>query len=78
MNIIYKTGETPATEDIIELFENACLPRPTQDGKRISKMYQNSNLIITVRHSGLPVGVSRSVTDWVWSCYLADLVVREG
>jgi predicted N-acetyltransferase YhbS len=25
----------------------------------------------------LLVGVSRSITDWVWSCYLSDLAIRE-
>ena len=23
------------------------------------------------------LGVSRSITDWVWCCYLADLAVRQ-
>ncbi|MNE77003.1 Acetyltransferase (GNAT) family protein [compost metagenome] len=40
-------------------------------------MYENSNLIVSAWDQDLLVGVSRSITDWVWSCYLADLEVRE-
>ena len=39
-------------------------------------MYQNSDLVITAWDGELLVGVARSITDWVWSCYLADLAVR--
>ena len=38
-------------------------------------MYANSNLIITAWDNDKLVGISRSITDWVWSCYLADLAV---
>ena len=39
-------------------------------------MYENSNLIVTAWDNDILVGVSRNITDWVWSCYLADLSVR--
>ena len=78
MNITYKVAAVPAPEQIIELYNNAGLPRPTSDRERIKKMFENSNLIITAWDNDLLVGVSRSITDWVWSCYLADLAVRQG
>lgn len=78
MEINYKTGILPTADQIIELYENAGLPRPTNDKERIQKMFENSNLVITAWDNELLVGVSRSVTDWVWSCYLADLAVRTG
>ncbi len=77
MEITYKLDVTPTPEQVIELYENSGLPRPTNDKNRIQKMYANSNLIITVWDKNLLVGVSRSITDWVWSCYLADLAVRD-
>ncbi len=40
-------------------------------------MYDYSNVIVTAWHNDLLVGVSRSITDWVWSCYLADLAIRQ-
>ncbi len=75
MEIIYKNDTTPTTAQVIELYERAGLPRPIQDMNRITKMYENSNLIITAWHNNRLVGVSRSITDWAWSCYLADLAV---
>ena len=76
MELIYKTDITPTPAQIIELYENAGLPRPTHDAERIGKMYANANLIITAWNGELLVGVSRAITDWVWCCYLADLAVR--
>lgn len=76
MSITYTTEKIPSPEQVIELYDNAGLPRPTNDKDRIQKMFANSNLIITAWDNNLLVGVSRSITDWVWSCYLADLAVR--
>jgi len=77
MDIEYNFDKKLNADQIIELYENAGLPRPTNDKERIKKMFDNSNLIITAWHNDLLVGVARSITDWVWSCYLSDLVVRD-
>jgi GNAT superfamily N-acetyltransferase len=77
MDINYSFDKKPTTDQIIELYNNAGLPRPTNNRERIQKMYDNSNLIVSAWHNDLLVGVSRSITDWVWSCYLSDLAVRE-
>ena len=76
MNIEYSFDKRPTADQIIELYENAGLPRPTRDKDRIQKMFNNSNLIVTAWDNDLLVGVSRSITDWVWTCYLSDLAVR--
>ena len=75
MEITYKTSIIPATEQIISLYDKAGLPRPTTDTERIKKIYQNSNLIASAWLGDRLVGVCRSITDWAWSCYLADLAV---
>ncbi|WP_284653639.1 GNAT family N-acetyltransferase [Flavobacterium terrisoli] len=75
MEIIYTFDRIPTAEQVIELYDNAGLPRPTNDKERIQKMYENSNLIVTAWDNEKLVGVSRCITDWVWSCYLADLAV---
>ena len=77
MDIAYSFDKRPEADQIIELYDNAGLPRPTTDKDRIQKMFDNSNLIVTAWHNDFLVGVARSVTDWVWSCYLADLAVRQ-
>jgi N-acetylglutamate synthase-like GNAT family acetyltransferase len=76
-NITFAFGKIPDTELIIELYDNSGLPRPTYDKERIGKMFENSNLVVTAWDNDLLVGVARSVTDWVWCCYLADLAVRK-
>ena len=78
MDIQYSLDIVPTPDQVIELYNNAGLPRPTHDRERIQKMYENSNLIVTAWDKDLLVGVSRSITDWVWACYLSDLAVREG
>lgn len=76
MEITYQSEKIPAPGQVIELYDNAGLPRPTNDILRIKKMIENSSLIITAWDGDLLVGVSRSITDWVWCCYLADLAIR--
>jgi predicted N-acetyltransferase YhbS len=76
MEIMYTTERMPSAEQVIELYNNAGLPRPTHDEKRIEQMYKNSTLVITAWDHDKLVGVSRCLTDWVWCCYLADLAVH--
>ena len=76
MNIDYKFDVTPSAYEIIELYKSSGMPRPVNDKERITKMYENSNLVVTAWNGELLVGVSRCLTDFCWSCYLADLSVR--
>src|ERR1041385_3285232 len=73
--IIYKFDVVPTTQKVIELYNAADLPRPTHDSQRIRAMFENSNLIVTAWDGDKLVGVSRTITDCVWSSYLADLAV---
>jgi GNAT superfamily N-acetyltransferase len=50
--------------------------RPVEDRQRFTAMLRNANLTITAWDGELLVGISRCVTDWVWTTYLADLAVR--
>ena len=77
MQISYSLDRIPSPEQVIELYENAGLVRPTNDPERIRKMYENADLIVTAWDGDLLVGVSRSITDWVYCCYLSDLAVRQ-
>jgi N-acetylglutamate synthase-like GNAT family acetyltransferase len=73
--IIYKFDVVPTAQQVIKLYNDAGLPRPTHDPKRIQAMFENSDLIITAWDEDKLVGVSRTITDWVWCSYLADLAV---
>ena len=74
--ISYKFDIVPTAEQVIELYNDAGLPRPTHDPQRIRTMFKNSDLIVTAWHRSKLVGVSRTITDWVWCSYLADLAIR--
>jgi GNAT superfamily N-acetyltransferase len=75
--IEYKTNVPIEAQKIIELYRNAGLPRPIDDFKRIEKMFANSNLVISAWKEDELIGISRSLTDFSWCCYLADLAVRK-
>lgn len=49
--------------------------RPVDDRPRIETMLRNADLIVTATIEGRLVGVARSMTDFVYCCYLSDLAV---
>ena len=77
MEITYKLDIIPDAEKIIDLYKSSGINRPIADKERIAKMYANSNLIVTAWDMSKLVGISRSLTDFCYSCYLSDLAVRK-
>lgn len=77
MDIIYRNDITPDTNQIIDVYNSSGINRPTTDKERIKKMYSNSNLILTAWDNDKLVGISRSLTDFCYCCYLSDLAVRK-
>lgn len=73
--IEYKVNEPVDAADVIELYRDAGLPRPIDDVERIERMFAGSDLVISAWERERLVGLSRSITDGEWSCYLADLAV---
>ena len=52
--------------------------RPMDEPDRLKKMVENAYIIVCARdREGRLVGVSRSVTDFAYCCYLSDLAVDE-
>src|SRR5436189_631426 len=66
---------TPA--QFIDVLKRSALAerRPVHDRQRISDMLANANVICTAWDGDVLVGVSRSVTDFSFCCYLSDLAV---
>lgn len=77
MDINYRSDIIPETEAIIAVYDSSGINRPTYDKERIAKMYASSNLVITAWDKDLLVGISRSLTDFCFSCYLSDLAIRK-
>ena len=49
--------------------------RPVDDRDCLRGMLDNTDILATAWEGEVLVGVSRSLTDWHYSCYLADLAV---
>ena len=77
MEITYQNDILPDINQIVEVYNSSGISRPTTDKERISKMFSNSNLIVTAWDKEKLVGISRSLTDFCYCCYLSDLAVRE-
>lgn len=79
MNIEYKINEEITTDQFIELLKSSTLGerRPVEDRECMAGMISNSNLIVSAWINGSLVGISRSVTDFHYACYLSDLAVSE-
>ena len=76
--IDYRTGNDLDLETVIELYRASTLGerRPVDNRERMQRMVQNANLIVTAWDGPLLVGIARSVSDFSYATYLADLAVR--
>jgi predicted N-acetyltransferase YhbS len=72
----YRTGFLPPVADIIRVFEESGIVRPTHDVARIEKMFAHANLVVTAWEGETLVGVCRALTDFSYCCYLSDLAVN--
>ena len=77
MKITYQTGLILDTKHIVEVYRSSGIKRPVEDLARIANMYTNSNIIVTAWAGKKLVGISRSITDFYYCCYLSDLAVRK-
>lgn len=75
----YKIENDLSVEEFRSVLENSTLGerRPVNEPDRLGKMLEHGNLIITARDNNRLVGVSRSLTDFVFCTYLSDLAVDE-
>ena len=73
----YRTGFLPPVADIIRVFEESGIVRPTHDVARIEKMFAHANLVVTAWEGETLVGVCRALTDFSYCCYLSDLAVNK-
>jgi predicted N-acetyltransferase YhbS len=77
--IEYRIENDLSVEEFRAVLENSTLGerRPVNDPEKLRKMLEHGNLIITARENDKLVGVSRSLTDFVFCTYLSDLAVDE-
>jgi GNAT superfamily N-acetyltransferase len=76
--ITYRNDYRPGLEEARDLYRASTLGerRPIDDDARFAQMLASANLTVTAWDGDLLVGISRCVTDFAWTTYLADLAVR--
>ena len=77
--ISYRTGNDLDLDAVIELYVDSTLGerRPVSDRSRMQRMLEHANLVVTAWDGPRMVGISRSLTDFVYATYLSDLAVRK-
>ena len=75
MNITYRNNKDVKLEDVIRVFRNSGITRPTDQPKRIQDMIRYSDILLTAWLGDRMIGVARALTDWSFCCYLSDLAV---
>lgn len=77
--IDYRTNVALGIDTARELYAACSLGerRPIDDDARLAAMLAHANLTITAWEGAQLVGISRSLSDYGWATYLADLAVRE-
>ena len=78
-NIAYAIEPDLSADEFIDVLQKTSLGerRPVDDRARIEGMLRQADLIVTARHNGQLVGVSRALTDFQFCTYLSDLAVDE-
>jgi len=77
--IEYRDNATITAEQAIDLYKRSTLGerRPIHNVQTFEAMLKNANLTITAWDGETLVGISRSLTDFAYVAYLADLAVDE-
>jgi len=77
MDIEYRDNAAISVEAAIDLYRRSTLGerRPVDRPDIFAGMQKNANLIISAWHGDRLVGIARSLTDFTYVAYLADLAV---
>lgn len=77
MDIEYRDNAPISVEAAIDLYKRSTLGerRPVERPDIFEGMLKNANLTISAWHNDRLVGISRSLTDFTYVAYLADLAV---
>jgi GNAT superfamily N-acetyltransferase len=79
MAIEYHFGNDLNLDQVIELYTASTLGtrRPVDDRRIMTEMIRHANLVITAWDRDRLIGIARTLTDFGYVGYLADLAVRQ-
>jgi predicted N-acetyltransferase YhbS len=74
----YRYGNNLNLDQVIELYHASTLGerRPVDNRGTMTNMLENANLVVTAWDGEVLVGIARTLTDFTYVGYLADLAVR--
>jgi GNAT superfamily N-acetyltransferase len=77
MQIVYESARAISPAEFVDVLKRSTLAerRPVDDVETMAAMVKHANLICTAWAGEKLVGVARSLTDFAYCCYLADLAV---
>lgn len=77
MEIVYHINEELAVDETIDLYNRSTLGerRPVHRPDIFEGMLRNADVIVTARRDGRLLGIARTLTDFSYVAYLADLAV---
>jgi predicted N-acetyltransferase YhbS len=77
--ITYRLGNDLDLDAVHDLYRASTLGerRPIDDRAILDDMIRHANLVVTAWEGDVLVGISRSLTDFAYVAYLADLAVRD-
>ncbi len=78
--VTYRTGNDLDLDAVIELYHASTLGmrRPVADRACMADMLRHANLVISAWQEDRLVGIARTLTDFCYVAYLADLAVHGG
>lgn len=78
MSIEYREGNALDLDEVLELYRASTLGerRPIDERAIFADMLRHANLVITAWDGGRLIGIARSLTDFSYCAYLADLAVH--
>ncbi len=76
--IEYRSGNDLVLAEVIDLYRESTLGerRPIDDERIVVDMLRHANLVVTAWDRQTMVGIARTLTDFSYVGYLADLAVR--
>ena len=75
----FRYGNQLDLDRVTDLYRSSTLGerRPIDDPAIVRSMLENANLVVTAWDGEVLAGISRTLTDFTYVGYLADLAVRE-
>lgn len=75
INVEYRHNIPLDPVDVARVFDRSGIKRPTSDLARIARIFAAPSLLLSAWVDDELVGLSRSLTDYAYCCYLSDLAV---